>query len=471
MTNSPAPSPTDQGQTRQLGLFDSTMVVMGIVLGSGIFTTTGIIAQYLPSPGLILLAWLGGGLLTLAGALTYAELGAAMPQAGGHYVYLREAYGPMWGFLSGWIYFLVYMTGGIAALAAAFAEYLGFFWPWCAGGHVLAAGHVGGLTLSLTGAKLTAVVVIVLLSGLNYLGLVLGKLVQNILTVVKIGSLLALVGLGLTYQGPHPDFTFGLALGTQSLGQLLMGFGLAMVAVSWAYDGWNCVNLVAGEIKQPGRTLPRALLLGTAGVTVLYLLVNIAYLRALPLSEMMGVVRVAEKSVMAISGSTGAALVTVAVLLSTFGSLNGSILTGPRLYFAMARDGLFFRKAGNLHPRFRTPGRAILLQAFWSCLLALSGTFEQLFTFVMFVAIMFWIGAASSVITLRRKHPDLRRPYRAWGFPWVAYVFILASSGILVNALVEKPLESLAGLLLTVAGIPVYFFWRRQGPPDPQKDP
>jgi APA family basic amino acid/polyamine antiporter len=243
---------------------------------------------------------------------------------------------------------------------------------------------------------------------------------------------------------------------------LLTGFGTALIAVSWSYDGWNCVNLVAGEIRRPERNLPRALILGTGGITLLYLLVNLAYFRTLPLSELAGVVRVAEKAATATTGQTGAVLVSLAVLLSTLGSANGSILTGPRLYYAMARDGLFFRGAARLHPRFRTPGRAIVLQAVWSCLLALSGTFEQLFTFVMFVAIIFWVAAAASVITLRRKLPDLPRPYRVWGYPWVPILFIAASLGILFNTLWEKPVESLAGLLCTLAGLPVYLFWRRQ---------
>ncbi len=462
----PEPPKKSFGLVRQLGLFDAIMVMVGIVIGSGIFVTTGIMAKTLPSAGWILLAWGVGGLLTMAGALTYAELGAALPEAGGQYVYLREAYGPMAGFLFGWILFLVYMTGGIAGLALAFAEYFGYFFPALSIQNTLISTHFHGfgleLPITLSAGQLIGVGVIVLLSVVNFLGVVFGKTVQNLLTVLKIGILLVIISFGFTLGKGH-GFAFQLRGGTSLEGSsLLMGFGVALVAVIWAYDGWNNVNFVAGEIKNPRRNLPLALILGTLLVTVLYILINIIYFYALPFGETVGVVRIAEKATSALFGTSTGALISAAVMVSVFGSLNGSILTGPRVYYAMARDGLFFRKGERIHPRFHTPGFAIAIQALWASFLTLIGTFEQIFTFAMFMAILFWIAAAAAVFTLRKTRPDLPRPYKTWGYPVVPLVFILASSGILLNTLIERPVEALAGIGLTLAGIPVYFFWRNR---------
>ncbi len=455
------------GLVRRLGLFDSTMVMAGIVIGSGIFLTTGIMAKTLPSPGWILLAWMTGGLLTLAGALTYAELGAALPQAGGQYVYLREAYGSMPGFLFGWILFLVYQTGGIAVLALAFAEFFSYFFPALSTRALLFAFQIQAMGLSLpfsvSWGQVVGVGVILLLSLFNYLGVGLGKSIQNLFTILKIGVILAIVISGLILsRGRSAPLGFGIP--ETDTGSLLTGFGIALVAVIWAFDGWNNVNFVAGEIKQPQRNLPLALILGTLLITILYVLTNVVYLRALPIPEMVGEVRIAEKATSALFGASSGAVISAAVLVSIFGSLNGSILTGPRVYYAMARDGLFFRAAGGVHPRRRTPGFAIALQAGWASLLTLSGSFEQIFTFAMFMAVLFWIAAAAAVFTLRRTRPDLPRPYRTWGYPIVPALFILASSGILVNTLVERPVEALAGVGLTVVGIPVYYFWHKKNP-------
>ncbi|UCE20982.1 MAG: amino acid permease [Candidatus Aminicenantes bacterium] len=450
---------------RQLGLFDSTMVMVGIVIGSGIFLTTGIMAKYIPSAGLLLLAWIVGGLLTLAGALTYAELGAALPEAGGQYVYLREAYGNMAAFLFGWILFLVYMTGGIAGLALAFAEYFGYFFPALSTDSTLFSQtfHIFGrsLTYSLSAGQLVGVAVIILLSVFNFVGVGLGKFIQNTFTVLKIGIIVAIIGLGFII-GEGTAVNLSLKPESMSFGQIIIGFGVALVAVTWAFDGWNNVNFVAGEIKKPNRNLPLALIIGTLGITVLYLLTNYVYLYALPVSEVKGVVRIAEKATSALFGSSTGALISAAVIISTFGSLNGSILTGPRVYYAMAKDKLFFQRVSQVHPRFRTPGFAILIQAFWASLLTLVGTFEQIFTFAMFMAIVFWTAATASVFTLRKKRPDLARPYKTWGYPYIPAIFILASLGILLNTILEKPVEALAGIALTALGIPVYYHWKRK---------
>jgi APA family basic amino acid/polyamine antiporter len=461
----PESSDKNIGFVRQLSLFDATMVMVGIVIGSGIFLTTGIMAKTLPSTGWILLAWVVGGLLTMAGALTYAELGAALPEAGGQYVYLREAYGSMAGFLFGWILFLVYMTGGIAGLALAFAEYFGYFFPALSIQNTLVSSHVQGfgfaIPFSLSAGQLIGVGVIVLLSIVNYLGVVFGKGVQNLLTVVKIGILLIIVSFGFAF-GKGQGFTLQFRGTGLDGGSLLMGFGVALMAVIWAFDGWNNVNFVAGEIKNPRRNLPLALIFGTLLVTTLYVLTNIVYFYALSLEQTVGVVRIAEKATSTLFGASSGALISAAVMVSVFGSLNGSIFAGPRVYYAMARDGLFFRRADRVHPRFHTPGFAIAIQAVWASFLTLIGTFEQIFTFAMFMAVLFWVAAAAAVFRLRKTRPDLPRPYKTWGYPVVPFVFILASLGILLNTLLEKPVEALAGIGLTLAGIPVYFYWKNR---------
>jgi len=458
-------SSSQTGLVRQLGLFDSVMVVVGIVIGSGIFLTTGIMAKSIPSAGLILLAWLVGGLLTLAGALTYAELGAAMPEAGGQYVYLREAYGPMSGFLFGWILFLVYLTGGIAALALAFGEYVGYFFPSFGTEQTILALDVpffqNSLHYSLSAGQITGIIVIILLSIFNFIGVGLGKSIQNLFTVIKIGTIAAIIILGFAIgKGTSPELVLNPS--GMSFGSIIVGLGVSLVAVSWAFDGWNNVNFVASEIKNPKRNLPLALILGTLGITFLYVLVNYIYLYALSIPETIGVVRIAEKATGALFGSSTSALISALVLVSVFGSLNGSILVGPRVYYAMAKDGLFFRKVAHVHPRFRTPGFSILIQAVWASILTLLGTFEQIFTFTMFIAIAFWIAATASVFTLRKKLPDLPRPYKTWGYPVVPAIFIVASCGILLNTLLEKPVEAVAGLLLTALGIPAYFYWKQR---------
>jgi len=450
---------------RRLGFFDAAMILVGIVIGSGIYLTSGIMARSLPSVPLLLLAWVFGGALTLAGALTYAELGAALPEAGGQYIYLREAYGPMAGFLFGWISFLVYMTGGIAALALAFSEYLGYFFPSLGMQATLVSIPLPpsgpDASFSISAGQLMAVLVVLLLSAVNFIGVGYGKTVQNVLTVLKVLTLASIIVFGFSLgRGAGIDWTLNPSHLPPA--RLLTGFGVALVAVSWAFDGWNNVNFVAGEIRNPQRNLPRALISGTLMITVLYILINTVYVHALPLSEMSGVIRIAEKATSSLFGTTTGAVISAAVLVSVFGALNGSILVGPRIYFAMARDGLFFKRAGEIHSRFRTPHFSILLQAIWASVLISAGSFEQIFTFSIFMAIVFWIAAAAAVFSLRRKRPDLPRPYRTWGYPVIPFLFILASAGILLNTLGESPVEALAGIVLTVGGIPVYLAWHRK---------
>lgn len=453
------------GLVRQLGLFDSTMIVVGIVIGSGIFLTSGIMANYIPSAGLILLAWAVGGALTLTGALTYAELGAAMPEAGGQYVYMREAYGPLAGFLFGWLLFLIYISGGIAAMAVAFGEMMGSYFPFLSTQNELFSTDLNILNQSfsytLTMGQVVGVVAIIILSTFNYLGLIFGKVIQNLFTLLKIGIIAAIVFMGFAV-GKGISIDFSLNPEGVSFGTLIVGFGVAMVAVSWAFDGWNNVNFVAGEIKNPRRNLPLALFLGTFIITALYVLINYIYIYALPIGEIVGVVKIAEKAVTALLGGTTGALISAAVLVAVTGSLNGTILAGPRVYYAMARDKLFFSRVGHVHPRFRTPSFAIVVQALWSALLTISGTYEQLFIFTTFIGILFWTLGAAAVFVLRKKYPDLPRPYKTWGYPVVPLIFILASIGILINTMIEKPVEAFAGLGIMALGIPAYFYWKKK---------
>lgn len=458
-----------KGLKRNLSLFDSSMIMVGIVLGSGIFLTTGIMAKSLPSSILIILAWVFGGLITLAGAMTYAELGALYPKAGGQYVYLREAYGPIMGFLFGWMMLLIYMTGAIAGLAVAFAEYTGYFFPSLSLEKIIFLKDLNffnvNFQISISAGQIVGIGLIIFLSIINTLGTGLGKVVQNISTILKIGLIAGIIVLGfLIGKGTPVDFSVNPSM--LSTGQLISGFSLALIAVFWAFDGWNSINFVGGEIKNPTRNLPLTLIWGTVIITIIYVLINYLYLYALPLNEISGVVRVAEKATSSLFGGTTAAVISAAVLISVFGSLNGSIITGPRVYYAMAQDGLFFKKVGHVHPKYKTPAFSIFIQAFLACILTLTGTFEQLLTFVMFISIVFWIAAAFAVFTLRKRFPDITRPYKVWGYPYVPIIFILASIGILLNTIIEKPVESLAGLALTISGLPVYYLWKRGSSPN-----
>jgi len=457
------------GLERRLGLFDSIMMMTGIMIGSGIFLTTGIMARSLPSAPLLLLAWLTGGLVVLAGAVTYAELGALLPQAGGQYIYLREAYGPLWGFLFGWKMFLINKTGAIATLGAAFVAYFGGLVPELSTSRILLTlrGEALGIPLSysLSAGQLLAVGLILLFSLFNFLGVGLGKNLQNGLTAIKIGSIFAFVALGLS-SGRRivPQWSPGAESGL-STGAWLTGFGVALVAVFWSFDGWQNINYVAGEIRRPGRNLPRALLLGCGLVTLLYVLVNLVYIHALPVASMAGEVRVADLAVRTQFGNQAAGIFSAVIMISILGALNGAIFTGPRVFWAMARDGLFFRRAGSIHSRFRTPGQAVWMQAAWACMMALSASFEQLFTFTMFIGILFWVAAAVAVFTLRRRWPDRARPYRAWGYPIIPAFFVITLTGILLNTLFQKPVESLAGLILLLPGVPIYFWWEKRNRP------
>lgn len=451
--------PSQVELVRALGVRDSALLTVGSILGTGIFLTTGDMARTLPHAELLLLVWLAGGLLTLAGALTFGELGALFPRAGGQYQYLKEGYGTLAGFLYGWAAFFVIFGGGVAAIAVGFAEYLGTFLPFLSGENVLAAPFgENGWTLS--GRSVAAVVAIVVLTAVNALGLREGANVQNALTVLKLALVvgLGLVGFVAADRGADP------AVLVPQTG-LLAAFGVAMIGALWAYDGWNNAAMVAGEMRDPGRTLPRGLFIGTATITALYLLLNAFYLRALPMSEVAGAPRIAEGAAAAVFGSTGARFVSATIVLSAFGCLSANILAGARIYLAMARDGVFFRWLADVHPIRRVPARSLWLQAAVAVVFAVSGSYEQLYTYVTFAVVLFQAAAGAAIFVLRRARPELPRPYRAWGYPWVPMLFVLASLALVVNTLLERPLESLLGLAFLAVGLPAYAMWRRGAPP------
>lgn len=447
---------------RGLGAWGATLLTVGSVLGTGIFLTTSDMARALPHAGWILAVWAAGGLLTIAGALTFAELGAMYPEAGGQYHYLKEAYGPLPGFLFGWAAFWVTMSGGIAALAVGFGEYLGSFLPFFATGNVLVSQPLGSWTWTFSGGQLAAVLAILALTAVNHFGLKAGAGLQNGLTALKIAALLAFAGVGMMVPAQAaPDWTAPLDPADLPSGGLLTAFGVAMIAVLWTFDGWYGLTCSAGEVRDPGRNLPRGLVLGTVIVTALYLAVHLTYFRALPVSEMAEQGRVAEAAAQALFGPGGARLLSAAVLVSIFGCLSATILYSSRIYAPMAADGLFFRGLARIDPRSKVPVASLWTQSGWAALLALSGSFEQLYTYVIFVSFLFHAATAAAVVLLRRKRPDASRPYRTWGYPAVPWLFCAACVLIVGNTLAERPSQALWGLGLLLLGLPAYGWFRR----------
>jgi APA family basic amino acid/polyamine antiporter len=453
------PQPGAATLVRGLGAWDGALITIGAVLGTGIFITTGDIAKVLPHPGLILLVWAVGGLLTLAGALTYAELGAMFPKAGGQYHYLKEAYGPLWGFLFGWSCFLVFTSGGIATLAVGFGEYLGSYLPFFSTGHALFAVPVGPWTWTVNGGQLAGALAIAFLSAVNYIGLKQGAGLQNVVTVVKVGSIVGLALFGLLVPAPVTPHL----MAPLPSGPLLSVLGVAMISVLWAYDGWYSLTFSAGEVRDPEKNLPWGLIVGTLTVMVLYGLMNLVYVRALPVEAMGETGRIGEAAAAALFGPSGARLVTLAVLVSTFGCISSTILTCSRIYLPMAQDGVFFPALAIVHPRYLTPAACIVAQGIWSTVLTFSGKYDQLYTYVMFVGLACHTATGAAVFVLRRTRPDAPRPYRTWGYPLVPLAFILSSLFLVLNTLMEKPAESMVGAGLVALGLPAYAWWRRQG--------
>jgi basic amino acid/polyamine antiporter, APA family len=449
---------TQDGLRRALGAWDTALLTIGSILGTAIFLTPSQIAGSLPHAGLVLLTWVAGGLLTLAGALTYAELGAMFPRAGGQYHYLKEAYGSLPAFLFGWASFFVILSGGVAAVASGFGEYFGYFVPFFANTHRILSMPLGSVTWTVTGGQVAAALGIAFFTAVNSFGVRQGATLQNLLTVLTVGSLAVFVGFGLFGPAPGQPRLFAPV----PPGPLLSAFGVALIAVLWAYDGWYNPTFSAGEMRDPGRTLPRGLLAGVSAIVLVYLVTNLVYLRALSLPALASSPRVGEAAAVALFGPGVARIVTLAIAVAMFGCLSANVLACSRVYQPMAADGLFFAALARIEPKHAVPRASLVAQGIWATVLVLSGTFEQLFTYVIFIEVVLFAATGAAIFVLRRRRPDAPRPYRTWGYPVVPAFFIAASLGVAVNTLFEKPAESLAGLGFLAAGLPAYTLWHRR---------
>jgi len=484
------------GFIRGLGLLDSTMIVAGSMIGSGIFIVSADMARQVGSPGWLLVAWVITGLLTVMAALSYGELAAMMPKAGGQYVYLREAFSPLAGFLYGWTLFLVIQTGTIAAVAVGFGRYLGVLVPWVSESHYLIKPiHIGSsYALSLSTAQLVGVLLIALLTWMNTRGLKLGKLVQNVFTVTKTGALVGLILLGLIVgynaTAAHANFSdlWTVRGSLQDVGGLTAAtaFGLFVALCVtqtnslFSADAWNNITFTAGEVKDPKRNIPLSLAFGTFLVIGLYLLANIAYLVTLPFTTIQTVPsdRVASATAGVIFGGAGATIMAVAIMISTFGCNNGLILAGARAYWAMARDGLFFKSSGELNSH-RVPAWGLVIQGIWAALLVLPRTikgvdaatgqtqygslYNDLLTYVISAALIFYILTIAGLFVLRVKRPDAERPYKAFGYPVIPALYILGAAVILIVLFIYQTATTWPGLVIIATGVPVYFLWRKSG--------
>src|ERR1700680_102302 len=494
----------DKDLIKGLGLTSATMLVMGSMIGSGIFIVSAEIGREVDSPALLIGAWVVAGFLTIVAALSYGELAAMMPRAGGQYVYLREALGPLWGFLYGWTLFLVIQTGTIAAVGVAFGKFLGIFFPsisssnWIGHFWKVPAIHLGPMVLGnmetgLSTQNLVAILVVVVLSVINIFGLKTGALIQNVFTAAKVSALLGLVVLGVligrnaqaiaaNFQG---NFWHNAGLGAQHAVQVGVGgpmvlvgtltiLAVAQVGSLFSADAWNNVTFTAGEVKNPSRNLPLSLAMGTGVVIALYIACNFIYLSALPLDGTPGAATILERGIKYAAeervgtavmtqmfGAVGGLLMAAAIMISGFGCANGLILSGARVYYAMAKDGLFFRKVAKLHPRYKTPVVSLMVQMVWACLLCVSGSYGQLLDYIIFAVLVFYVLTIVGLFVLRRTHSEVPRPYRAVGYPLLAALYIVMALFIDVVLLRYKPQFTWPGLIVVLLGIPVYYAWTR----------
>ncbi|MGQ0703737.1 MAG: APC family permease [Gemmatimonadales bacterium] len=429
---------------RELGLLDATMINVGTIIGSSIFIVPAAIAAAFTSSFPTILVWVAGALVSLCGALCIAELGAAMPQAGGQFVYLERAYGPLWGYLYGWGSSVIINPASIAAVAVGFATYLGFFVP-----------------LSGLGVKLVAVGSILVLTGLNYFGLRTGAFTQNLLTILKMAVVVGLIAAAFLVPGGRAA-NFAPFWPTEEIGRLVVPFGVAMLGVLFAFDGWIEITYVGSELRRPERDMPRSIIFSTLIVGLLYVGVSVAMVYVLGQAAAAQSSFVAADAMQVVLGSVGAGLITLGVLVSTLGANNGIIFTAARIPYAMAIEGKFFRWAARLHPRYDAPNRVLVVQGIWAALLALSGTYLQLAGYVVFVSFLFYALSCAAVIRLRRREPVLTRPYRAWGYPVTPLVFILFSGYLIGNTILAAPRDAAVGAGLLVLGLPLYWYFGRR---------
>jgi APA family basic amino acid/polyamine antiporter len=483
-TTSPQAPPETAELVKGLGLLDSTTIVMGSMIGSGIFIVSADIGRLVRSPGLLLLTWVISGLMTVAAAVTYGELAGMMPHAGGQYVYLREAFGPLFGFLYGWTLFLVIQTGTLAAVGIAFGKFLGVFAPWVSAQHILVSlGSVvvpvwnHTITLTLSSQQLIAILAVLLLSVVNIFGLRVGAWVQNTFTILKVGTLLGLVALGLWWVS-RPASTCTRVehywQGVQWDLATLTIVSVAMVGPLFSSDAWNNITFTGAEVINPKRNLPLALFLGTTTICLLYLACNWVYLQVLPFFGVpqggpleRGIQhaaedRVATAAMQVMLGARGEGIMAAAIMISTFGCMNGLILAGARVYYAMAKDRLFFSSVGKVNPRYHSPAISLMVQGVWASLLTLSGTYNELLDYVIFAVVLFYILTIAGAFRLRRTRPAAARPYRAWGYPVLPALYIAFALFVEWALLTHKALRSVAGLCIVAVGVPVYYLWRRR---------
>ena len=452
---------------RGLGLTAAVMLVAGSMIGSGIFRKPSTMAGQLLSPELLIIVWIIAGLITFIGALINAEIAGMIDETGGQYVYFRKMYGDFTAYIYGWSILAVIQTGSQAAIAYVFAEYLGYFikYPQLSQAwqnfsiYIPMVGYIHPFLDF--GTKAVAILSIILLTWINYLGVIFGGVVQTVVTFLKIGSIILLsVLLFLFGNGSFSNVYSNFTIPDSTANNFFSLIGLALVGAFWAYDGWNNVTFVAGEIKEPQRNVPKALLFGTLIVMGLYVLVNAAYLYILPVETMAKSPLVAAAAVEHIFGTRGASLISIAVIISTFGALNGSILSTARVQYAMSRSNLFFRSLGKIHPKYGTPHISLIVLGIWSCMLVMSGSFDTISDYVIFAAWLFYMLGALGVIVLRKKMPATPRPYKVWGYPYTPLIFVVFSLLFLVNTLISETENAMMGLLLILIGLPVYIYWK-----------
>jgi basic amino acid/polyamine antiporter, APA family len=447
---------------RDLTLLPATMVVIGSVIGSGIFLTPSNVAAAVGNPGVMMAVWILTGVLTLAGALTNAEVAGLFHEAGGQYVFFRDTFSRSLAFLYGWTTFIVFQTGTIAAIAVAFARYTGYFIdlphlsPDLEAWKLPLLGNIHPLRDF--GVTVTAMAAIVLMGAVNAVGVRFGSAVLNWMTGIKIAAVCGIAVLAFA-SGRGSASHFLPLWGRPESGAFAGAIGTAMIATLWSYDGWNVLTYLGGEVKEPQKTIPRALFIGTAAVIAVYVAVNAAYLYILPVRSIAASPLVAADVMNVVFPGLGGSITAAIVMLSTIGAVNANSMATARVFYAMARDGLFFRSLGEVHPKTAAPAKSLAVQTVWACLLTLTGTFDQLFTYVIFAGWIFYLLGAVAVFVLRRKQPDAPRPYRVPGFPVVPALFILAAAWFVANTVVQKPADSAVGLVLVLSGIPFYLYW------------
>jgi basic amino acid/polyamine antiporter, APA family len=457
----PLPHVSSVSLDRRLGPIDAAAIVISNVIGGGIFFVPIIVAQMVPHPAAMIGTWLAGGALALAGAMAYAELAALRPRAGGEYVYLHEAFGPMAAFLTGWTSFVAGFSGAIAASSVALADYVGRFVPAAADATQLATLPIPGVPLVVTPKTIVALTAIAALTVIHSRGLGPGRVVQNVLAALKVSALVVFVAMAFTIgRGTFAHLAGG---GNASAGT----FALALVPVMFSYSGWNAATYVAEEVRDPGRNIPVALAVGTLSVVAIYLALNLTYLFAMPITDLaaLGGGRLLDIVAERLFGFVAGGVLAAFTIVGLAASISAMVLAGPRVYYAMARDGLFLPAAARVHPRFRTPVVAIVAQSVWSGVLVLSGTLSQLVSYTGFAIVLFSGVAVAAVFVLRRQSPKDVRPFRTWGYPWAPAIFVVASAGILVNELWRNGTTAFAGVAVIAAGVPVYWWMRRQRRP------